>query len=236
MIGTRHKNFVPLAKTMEEEMSDRNTIFFSHKANDEKITNAIIDVINTKTENIDFFISEKIDKGTDWRQKIAECLTSAGFLVLVFTDPKEDWGWCLYETGFFDALRQVPGASETKSIFCLHNPSAKPPSQIAHLQSIPANVENVSQWLKGLYKLTKQSKQPFIDDIPNTAIKICELFSSERGTVYSTKSFIVTVKCSLIKSPDDLPEDTTINGDKAIMEELFGTNDGEILWKSVKKR
>jgi hypothetical protein len=109
-------------------------------------------------------------------------------------------------------------------------------SQIAHLQSIPASVENVRQWLEGLYSLTRQSKKPFIDDIPNTAIKICELFSSERGTVYSTKYFTVTVKYSLIRSPDDLPEDTIISGDKAIMEELFGTNDGEILWKSVKKR
>ena len=199
----------------------KSTVFVSHKANDESITNAIFDVLETHTENIKFFISEKIEKGTDWRKEIAECLTTAGFLMLVFTDPKEDWGWCLYETGFFDALRQVPGASETKRIFCLHNPSAKPPSQIAHLQSVPAKVEDVRKWLEDLYSSTKQSKKQFIDDIPNTAVKICELFSSEKGMVYSTKSITVTVSCQSMRSPDDLPADTVIKGDNRVMEEFL---------------
>lgn len=161
-------------------MSGQYTIFVSHKASDKSITRDIISLIDTKTENIKFFISEDIEKGTDWRQKISECLSSASFLVLVFTNPKEDCGWCLYETGFFDALRQIPGASETKRIFCLHNSSAKPPTQISHLQSVPATIEAVQQWLADLYRLTRQSKESFINAIPNTAIKLCELFSSER--------------------------------------------------------
>jgi hypothetical protein len=217
-------------------MPEKYTVFFSHKANDESITNAIINVIDTHTENIKFFISENIEKGTDWREKIAECLTSAGFLVLVFTDPKEDWGWCLYETGFFDALRQVPGASETKRIFCLHNPLTKPPSQISHLQSVPATVTDVRQWLEGLYRLTEQSKPQFIKDVPNTAARICELFSSEKGMVYSAKSISVTVSCKSISSPDDLPDDTVIKGENRVIEELFGANDGRLIWKDVRER
>jgi hypothetical protein len=64
-------------------MAQEYTVFVSHKANDEPITNAIIDVLDTHTENINFFISEKIEKGADWRKEIAKCLTSAGFLVSV---------------------------------------------------------------------------------------------------------------------------------------------------------
>ena len=48
----------------------------------------------------EYFISEDIEKGTRWRETIAERLNLANFLVFVFTDPDEDWEWSLYETVF----------------------------------------------------------------------------------------------------------------------------------------
>jgi hypothetical protein len=73
------------------------SIFFSHKVNDEGVTKALKDLLDTNTENVEFHISGQIEKGTAWRNSRAELLNRANFLVVVSTDPNEDWGWCLYE-------------------------------------------------------------------------------------------------------------------------------------------
>jgi hypothetical protein len=57
-------------------------------------------LLDHHTENIEYFISEHIEKGTRWRETIAERLNLANFLVFVFIDPDEDWKWSLYETVF----------------------------------------------------------------------------------------------------------------------------------------
>jgi hypothetical protein len=57
-------------------------------------------LLDHQTANIEYFISEDIEKGTRWRETIAERLNLANFLVFVFTDPDEDWEWSLYETVF----------------------------------------------------------------------------------------------------------------------------------------
>lgn len=213
---------------------DPYRIFFSHRHRDEPVTKEIIGVLHRHTENVRCFISENIERGAKWRSAIAEQLKLSGFLVLVFTDPEEDWGWCLYETGFFDALSQLPG--ETRRIYCLHHPSTTPPTPIADLQTIPATSENVRQWLEELFEKTNQSKQEFRDDLPSAAEKICGLIQGGRKSVYVAKSINIHVKRSLLKSPDDLPEDTMIQGEDGLMAEVFGTSSGRIDWKSAKNR
>ena len=159
----------------EHSSTDPNAeykIFFSHKVEDEKVANSIINLIERHTERVRCFMSKNIEKGTNWRQTIADQLTLSSFLVLVFTDPNEDWAWCLYETGFFDALTRISNIMPTRRIYCLHHASNPPPSSIADLQSIPAKVEDVSQWLKELFKHTVQTKELFWDDIPKIADNI----------------------------------------------------------------
>ena len=206
------------------------SVFFSHKANDQKVTSQLKDLLGTHTENIEYFISEDIEKGTRWREVIAERLNLANFLVLVFTDPNEDWEWCLYETGFFDALSQVP--QSTRRTLCLHNASTPPPSPIANLQTIPATKKDVTQWLSELFKFTKQGKTP----PPNLASKICKLFANSQKPIYCQRSIDIVVNCASLTSPDDLPDDTTIEGDERLMEELFGGYNGRLDWKSAKGR
>jgi hypothetical protein len=82
------------------------SVFFSHKVNDERVTKSLIELLDGHTENVSFPISEQIEKGTPWRKAIAELLSKANFLVLVFTDPSEDWGWCLYEDAFEGADKE----------------------------------------------------------------------------------------------------------------------------------
>jgi hypothetical protein len=242
-VGSAARQIAADGENLEEEMNASSTVvassynvFFSHKVKDELVTRKIIDLLHRHTENVQCFISEDIEKGKNWRDEIAQHLKLSSLLVLIFTDPEEDWGWCLYETGFFDALTQIPDATQDRRIYCLHNPSATPPSPIANLQTIAAEPEDVSRWLRGLFEYTKQTKKEFVNDIPEIANQICELFADAKKSIYCAKSINIVLKCSSLKSVDDLPEDTVIQGDDGLMQELFGTNSGQIDWKSVKQR
>jgi hypothetical protein len=101
-------------------------IFFSHNLRDAPVTKSLIRIIERHTDNIKCFTSEDIEKGTDWRKTIAEHLALASVLVVVFTDPDEDWGWVLYETGFFDSLVQKRDATNSRRMYCLQNPLVVP--------------------------------------------------------------------------------------------------------------
>ena len=123
------------------------TVFFSHKIGNKSVTKNLLDLLDRNTENVSYFVSENIEKGTAWREAIATQLTASSYLVLVFTDPDEDWGWCLWETGFFDALRRYHNSGIERRIYCLHHAMREPPSPIKDLQSVPATPEDVEQWL-----------------------------------------------------------------------------------------
>jgi hypothetical protein len=149
--------------------------------------------------------------------------------------PDEDWGWCLYESGFFDALSQV-SQSSGKLIWCLHHASTPPPSPLAGLQAVDAsNTDDVVKWLEQLFEQTGQIKKPFLDVIPTIAKEICELFSIDQKPLYSERSIKITANRKSL-SPFDLPDDATVGGDEGLMAELFGTIDKKIEWKAIKKR
>jgi hypothetical protein len=222
--------------TSTSDSVKKHSVFVSHKVNDRTVTNCLKELLDSHTENITFFVSEDIQAGAPWRKTIAERLKGAGFLVLVFTDPKEDWGWCLYETGFFDALSQIPDSKLARSIWCLHNASTPPPSPIADLQTVPATNQAVEKWLSELFERTNQTKEVFRNAIPKLADEICKLFINSQKPIYSQRSIDIVVDCTLLTSPDDLPDGATIHGDPSLMGELFGTYDNRTNWKSVKER
>ena len=219
--------------TSGADPNGKYSVFFSHKVNDSGVTKSLKKLLDSHTENVVFHISEEIEKGAAWREAVVELLTRANFLVLVFTDPDEDWGWCLYESGFFDALSQ---SESRRRIWCLHNASTDPPPPIAKLQTIPAKETDVQQWLKELFKGTGQTKDLFWEAIPELAEKICELFLIDQKPIYSQRSVNIVADCALLKSPDDLPNNTTIQGDQRLMGEVFGTSSTKIDWKSLKER
>jgi hypothetical protein len=213
------------------------TVFFSHKLKDRHVAHSIKTLLTENTANVAYFVSEDIEKGDNWHKAITEQLHNARFLVLVFTDPDEDWSWCLYETGFFDALARVD-TTQTRRIFCLHHPNTGPPKPIAHLQPIPATKEEVATWLTYLFDATEQPKTYNRDkvQIPKLANEICGFFEGGGRPLYSAKSVNLEVDGRSLASPDDLPDDSIIRGGLALMTELFGANTGTLDWFTAKKR
>jgi hypothetical protein len=213
------------------------TVFLSHKIKDKHVARSIKELLTNHTANVDYFVSEDIEKGEHWRSVITEQLNNSRFLVLVFTDPDEDWSWSLYETGFFDALARAD-ETQTRRIYCLHHPNKGPPTPIADLQTVPAISESVAQWLTELFDQTQQTRTQFRDDheIPQLAKEICGFFQSDYRPLYSAKSVSIEVDRRLLGSPDDLPANSTVRGGYGLMAELFGAQTDTLEWSSVKNR
>jgi hypothetical protein len=220
--------------THKTTKASKYSVFLSHKDIDKKVTSDLRDLLKRHTKKIDYFISEEIENGIDWRNQISKCLTGSSHLILLFTDPNEDWAFCLYETGFFDALRQVPGRKLDRRIWCLHSAKTEPPLAIANLQSTRATQNAVTQWLKELFKLTNQSKESFIN-ISKLAVEICTLFSGPQ-LIYAQPSIHMIVDCTSLNTPEDLPNNTIIEGDDVVMRELFGEFSKRTNWAAVNDR
>jgi hypothetical protein len=225
------------ATSLPDPTSDY-TVFISHRIKDKNVAYSIKDLLTQHTANVDYFVSEDIEKGENWRKIITTQLHTSHLLVLVFTDPHEDWSWCLYETGFFDALTQLADKTQTRRIHCLHHPDTGPPKPIADLQTVPATPEEIIRWLKDLFDQTHQPMTAYRNntEIPQLADQISGFFHNGHRPLYSTKSVNVEVDCNLLDSRDDLPANSILDGDDGLMEELFGTYRGKIDWATAKKR
>jgi TIR domain len=208
------------------------SLFISHKKKDAPVAKCLLKLLDENTDRVGYFISEHIEKGTDWRKEIAKRLTRSSFLVLLFTDPEEDWGWCLYETGFFDALLRVPGQMRRR-IVCLHHHKQTPPNPIANLQSVRATAEDVSTWLQQLFGQTRQ-KKAFLDKIPELSSKICALFGSTRHEIYAAKRLFLTVTNKKSLSEQSLPADTEVSGEPSVIEEVFQKNNATVKWEILR--
>jgi hypothetical protein len=129
-----------------------NAVFISHKAEDQGIALVLKQIIQGAVP-VEAFISEEIPRGGNWRNIIRQRVQDTVWFVLIYTDPTADWGWCLYETGYFEAIRSSRQASTSAGPVCLHHPDNEPPSPIADLQSVPAREDDV----KDCYSSSLQS-------------------------------------------------------------------------------
>jgi hypothetical protein len=66
-------------------------------------------------------------------------------------------------------------------------------------------------------------------------LEMSQLARDTDRSIYSQRSIKITANRRFL-SPDDLPDNATVEGDGRLMEELFGTFDDKIDWKSIKER
>ena len=77
-------------------------VFISHKAKDELAAEAIRKALKMRGGNsLEIFVSERIKAGSQWSEEIWKSLKRADWLLLLYTDPSQEWDWCLFEAGFF---------------------------------------------------------------------------------------------------------------------------------------
>lgn len=121
-------------------------VFFSFKEKDMETAATIVELLKgLSAGKLEITYQKDFSKefGRNFREYISEKIKKANWFILLFPDPKDEWDWCLFETGFFAA--QLTSADR---LFCIYPEGEKPPSPIETLQSIPANTSKVENFLR----------------------------------------------------------------------------------------
>ena len=80
--------------------------------------------------------------GKQWRRKIRRSIREANWFILLLPDPSDDWDWCLFETGLFEA-----NLTSADRLICIHHPDIKVPDPIEGYHAVEATVPNVRKFL-----------------------------------------------------------------------------------------
>ncbi len=124
-------------------------VFLSYKSKDEEIAREVVDVLRRNSANKlqITFQAEFTEKfgGEKWREKIREEICRSNWFILLFTDPSDDWDWCLYEAGLFEA--QLTSADR---LYCLHH-AESPPSPLEVYQSVSATKTDIGKFLRQVF-------------------------------------------------------------------------------------
>jgi len=130
---------------------DRFRIFVSHKHEDHALADTVKQALEGLSSTIECFVSgTDIGPGTDWNLEIRDELARSHLLLLLFTNPSQNWDWCLYEAGLFTRFE----SDDVCSVVSLYQPDGSPPRPLSNLQGVPANQEKVEAFLTSLCRET----------------------------------------------------------------------------------
>ena len=93
-------------------MSEIKRIFVSHKASNGKIVSDMLNILKSGMTGVEFFLSEQIEPGDNWRYDIVKEIKTADCLLLLYLDPDQDWSWCMFEAGLFSAYKPKMGRGD----------------------------------------------------------------------------------------------------------------------------
>lgn len=124
-------------------------IFFSYKKKDEHTALTIMDQLRVHSDKLQIcsmadFTSDIA--GRPYRDFIHEQINRANWFVLLLPDPSDDWDWCLYEAGLFEA-----NITSADRLICIHHQDIRVPSQISGYQAVAATIPDMEDFLRGLF-------------------------------------------------------------------------------------
>ena len=156
-------------------MTETKRVFVSHKSSNAKLASSIIETLKSEMKDVDFFLSEKINPGENWRADIVKALRSAECMLLLYLDPDQDWGWCLFEAGLFSAHRSRDGE---RPLYCIQYPGAQPPDPLSDIQTTSATPDSMKTFLASLYNTTKQIDPRTWTNLDATALRLVDLLQN----------------------------------------------------------
>jgi hypothetical protein len=168
-----------------KEKADALRIFISHKGKDSKAAERIKRIFKKcGSTNIKIFISERISPGVPWAGEIYDKLKRADWLLLLYTDPTEEWDWCLFEAGFFAGSNK----GEQKRLICLHTLDDQPPVPVKDWQTVPVTDEmRMEVFLQDLMEIINPDLVKSHEDMQEVAKDIAEAFELEMKRRISSK-------------------------------------------------
>lgn len=128
-------------------MPNTFTIFLSHKQSEQSVAALIKRELERSAPALEVLTSVGI--GNPLQAAIHDNLRKANWLILLYTDPNEQWDWCLYETGFFAGIN--PEDDRSRRLICIYQKDLTMPGPVGNWRGIPAEGNHVLDFLKDLY-------------------------------------------------------------------------------------
>jgi hypothetical protein len=164
-------------------------VFFSYKGKDEPTASAVVQALRENSaEKLQISYQAEFTEsivGKKWREWIRKMVRQANWFILLLPDPSDDYDWCLFETGQFEA--QLTSADR---MICLHHPHSKIPDPIEGYHAVAATIPEVEKFLRMIY--LKENPIPGMDPInkaiakkiPEIAKDIVDAISPPRKKLY----------------------------------------------------
>src|SRR4030095_3468468 len=139
---------VPAVRKLLPALTEKTLpVFFSYKKKDEHAAKAIVELLREKSAGkLGIVYQAEFGKdivGRKWRDEIRASIARSNWFILLLPDPSDDWDWCLFETGFFEAQR-----TSGDRLICLHHPDIGGPDPIKDYHAVPATVPEVENFLQ----------------------------------------------------------------------------------------
>src|SRR4051812_38086830 len=98
---------------MATEVHSPNAIFISHRAKDLDSAHVLKDILRELLRcEVCVSTSPEPYRGRDWQACLRNALGNVAVFIFIMADQNENWDWCLYEVGFFEAITR--SSNETK--------------------------------------------------------------------------------------------------------------------------
>ena len=231
-----------LVKILPALTNRRLKVFFSYKVKDKETAKTIVQVLRkASARKLKITYMEDFPKefvGKPWRDEILRGVYEANWFILLLPDPREDWDWCLYETGLFE--RDLTKADR---LLCLHHPDVDLPKAIGDYQGIAADFEHVKKFLEMIF--VEENPIPgmeainkdIVSDIPSYAKEIVDAIhppSKER----IRQRFPAWVKLQAenavdLQTEEDLDAATILDANPKALS-LFGKTRRPDTWKDLR--
>jgi hypothetical protein len=217
---------------------NRIQVFVSHKIGDEAIARKVVAQIEMFSGDIVFHFSEEAPFGDTFPEWIKQNLRHSHLLLLLYTDPEENWEWCLYETGLYTPLNE----EEFGRIICIYNPESGPPKPLLLVQGVEATAHRLKGFLKQLLTTTELTgaAKPLRTNIPEEALDtaartIAQLIGpSRRETKRHNPTLVIRIPKDAEVVDGKIPQDATVESHRGALE-LFGIDTEKLTWSGLRQ-
>lgn len=214
-------------------VEDRIKVFLSYKKKEERTARKVVDALRSGTGKLDIFWMVDIPKGTEYRQQIDEETGKAHWFILLLPDPRDDWDWCLFESGLFKG-RML----SCDKLFCLYHPNIKePPTQLEGFNGIPATKKDVTKFVQealvkkdALYGMDPLNEHAEIDAIATRIVEAISPPAEEIKIYYRYPCVTLEVAdADAVGTPQGLDSARILEIEKHVPE-IFGRDDMPSTW------
>ena len=211
-------------------------LFISHRHEDYKIAKKFRDEFERISgPACNYFLAEEIRKGDAWRGRIVDTLDKADWFILLFTDPSQNWGWCMFEAGQFEAsiLKRPGRGRKERRLICIHSPQAPRPDPLEPFQGVFASPDDFVSLVREFSEIVNpaifKTKPDLLYEI---AGNVCEQIKKPE-VLFQSNSLTLTVLSNQNPTKNKIPPTAIIRGDRVTFRELFALLGGQFKWEKV---